>query len=304
VVRTYSLSDYLSDGQAPGAEYRLSIKKEPAPKGSDVPPGLASTYLHEHVHVGSKMMCRPPSGSFVLSSKSNRPLALVSNGVGITPMITMAKAARWMGIRQQIWFVHGARNGSHQAFRQEIATIDHADPDFHVHVTYSRPRLEDEGHYQSQGHVDPQLLNRLLPVDCDLYLCGSPPFMDAMLAGLQEQGIPDERIFFEVFSRSPQPAATAGGEGDLPGVAHASISFLRSGLEAKWPGEAENLLGFAEEQGLKPPFSCRAGVCGTCRCRVVEGEVVTIAPPTAPVGDGEALICISRPASERVVLDL
>jgi ferredoxin-NADP reductase len=236
----------------------------------------------------------------VLSATNHRPLALVSNGVGITPMITMAKAARRVGINQSIWFIHGARDGAHQAFREEIADLEHADPNLHVHITYSRPRAKDEGRFQSRGHVDPALLNRLLPVDCDLYLCGSPPFMEAMLAGLKQQGIPEDRIFFEVFSRSPRQEVSE----EAQGVAQASIGFLRSGLEAQWPGEADNLLAFAEEQGLKPPFGCRAGVCGTCRCRVIEGEVVPLTPPTASVGDGEALICISRPACGRVVLDL
>ncbi|QEY33134.1 2Fe-2S iron-sulfur cluster binding domain-containing protein [Synechococcus sp. RSCCF101] len=311
-VRTYSLSDDLADGSRPGAQYRLSIKREPAPRGLDVPPGRASSWMHDAVEEGSTLLCRPPAGAFVLHGDRDRPIALVSNGVGITPMLTMARAARRLGLQQPIWFIHGARDGSHQAFSSEIRDLAAPGPagvpaPVHVHLAYSRPRPEDEGRYQSRGRVDAALLQRLLPEDADIYLCGSPPFMEGMLAALRQvrggDGEAIEGVFFEVFTPAPRPQHPDPADGSAAGQA-AEVTFHRSGREARWAEAAGSLLELAEDQGLTPPFACRAGVCGTCRCRVLEGAVETTATPSAPLGEGEALICISRPAGGRVVLDL
>jgi len=84
------------------------------------------------------------------------------------------------------------------------------------------------------------------------------------------------------------------------------VSFARSGLTATWASTdpEETLLDFAEAQGVDAPFSCRAGVCGTCACRVLEGEVSYLSEPTATVTSGSALICIGRPTGDRLDLDL
>jgi len=125
--------------------------------------------------------------------------------------------------------------------------------------------------------------------------------MDVILGALRERRDDLGGVFYEVFSRTPRPPQSDEGAGpaELPTVS--LIRFNRSDREAM---ESEPLLAFAEDQGLHPSFACRAGACGTCRCRVVEGEVATTTTRTAPLSEGEALICISRPVSKRVVLDL
>jgi len=69
--------------------------------------------MHDHVHEGSSILCRPPSGAFVLYRDRDRPITLVSNGVGITPMMTMASAAKRLRVKRPIWFINGARDGAH-----------------------------------------------------------------------------------------------------------------------------------------------------------------------------------------------
>lgn len=88
VIRTYSLSDYPE----PCTYYRLSIKREPAPKGLNLPPGIASNFMHDRIDEGSIIPAKPPNGKFVLDVQKSIPAVLISNGVGITPMMSMAKA--------------------------------------------------------------------------------------------------------------------------------------------------------------------------------------------------------------------
>ena len=310
-LRTYSLSDFPPPGQ-PIKHYRLSIKREPPPKGQNVPPGLASNFLHDHVGAGSTVRVRPPAGSFLLDTSSTKPIVLISNGVGITPMIAMAKAALGQPSPRPIWFLHGCRNGLFHAFRDEMASLAAAHSNLHLHIAYSRPGDEDAGHHQSEGYVDWALIRSLVDQDADHFLCGSPPFMQGLIAELRQAGIPEAAIHFEMFSSRPpasastsEPAQEASSMADAtPGTTE--VTFARSGRTATWASTdpEDTLLAFAEAQGLEPAFACRAGVCGTCACRVLEGEVSYISEATAGLTRGSALICIGRPKGASLHLDL
>ncbi len=301
-IRTYSLSDYSSSGQY----YRLSIKREPAPKGLDVPPGIASNFMHDRIQVGSIIPAKPPSGKFALDVQQSIPIVLVSNGVGITPMLAMAKATTLLNPQRQIWFFHGARDGSFHAFCDEVEAIAQQNPNLTIHYAYSKPRPEDEGHYQSTGYVDVPLIQSLVKQEAEYFLCGSPPFMDSIRTGLREAGVPDSRVFFEMFTKaskttaevtSTSAPATVKGEG-------AEIVLSKSEKTLSWQGDADSLLEFLEANNVNPDYSCRQGICGTCECRLVEGEVEYQQPPTASVPEGSVLICISKPKTSRIVIDL
>ncbi|MGF1496578.1 MAG: 2Fe-2S iron-sulfur cluster-binding protein [Elainellaceae cyanobacterium] len=310
VIRTYSLSDYDRAANA----YRLSIKRELAPKNLDVPPGLASNYMHDQVEEGTVIPAKPPNGRFVLDLHSSRPAILLSNGVGITPMMAMAKAVAQEGGDRPVWFVHGARDGESHAFYDEVATLAQQYPHLHVYYRYSRPRPEDEGRYHSEGYVDPEMLQQVIAPDlekrtgakdADYFLCGSPAFMDSLLDGLKQQGVPQERIFFESFNNTkPKGMAPAADTNGSQEVAAAEVTFAESGKVATWhPGDG-TLLEFAEAQGLEPAYSCRTGICLTCMCRIKEGEVAYEEPPTGTPDEGSVLICISKPKTDRVVLEV
>lgn len=298
VIRTYSLADYIE----PCEYYRLSIKREPMPAGSNFMPGIASNFMHDRIQVGSIIPAKPPSGKFVLDTQKPLPAVLISNGVGITPMISMAKAATLLNPQRPIWFVHGAREGRFHAFQDEVATIAHQNPNLHVHFAYSRPQPEDTGHYHSTGYVDIDLIRSLVQQDAEYFLCGSPAFMQSLREGLKAAEVPDRQVFFEAFTKGTEaktPVASPNAAGD-----RAEIVFAESGKTATWQSGDGSLLEFAEANDLNPPYSCRQGVCGTCMCRILEGEVDYQETPVATIDDGSVLICISTPKTARVILDL
>jgi len=303
VIRTYSLSDYA---ETP-SYYRLSIKREGAPKDLAVPPGVASNFMHDHIQVGSVIEAKPPTGKFVLDVASSRPAVLVSNGVGITPMISMAKAVSQQNPARTLWFFHGARDGRYHAFRDEVRTLTERATNLRVHYCYSRPQPEDMGHYQGTGYVDAELIQALLPValaEADYFLCGSPPFMDSLRAGLMNLGVPAEQIRFESFGKPALTPTRVENGATVNGVAMAEVVFAQSGKTAAWSPTDGTLLEFAEAQGLEPAFSCRAGICLTCMCRLNAGEVVYDEPPTGTPEEGAVLICVSKPKSAQIVLEL
>jgi len=302
VIRTYSLSDYNQSGKY----YRLSIKRELAPPDLDVMPGIASNFMHDCIQSGSVILAKPPNGKFFLEVEKNLPAVLISNGVGITPMISMAKAVTYLNPQREIYFVHGARNGNYHALREEILTLAQENPHLNIHFRYSRPTAEDTGKYHSQGYVDTTLIQQLTSQEAEFFLCGSPGFMQSLRDGLQTWGVPEDRVFFESFSKpipvassAPTPVANTG-----EGVTTAEITFAKSGKTLTWNQEDGSILDFAENNGIEPPYSCRAGICGTCICQIREGEVSYQEEPSAPVDDDSVLICISQPRTAKIVLDI
>ncbi len=301
VIRPYSISDY------PDAcdYYRISTKRELAPKGLDVPPGVASNFMHDHIQTGAVIAIKPPSGRFVLDIHKSLPVVLISNGIGITPFISMAKACSRFNPKRPIWFVHGARNGQTHAFREQVLAIAKENSNLHVHFRYSHPRPEDKGHYDSVGHVDTELIKTLVGQDAEFYLCGSPTFLESLQRGLKEWGVPN-RVFYESFYERSQALSKSQSfnEAESKGVKQSEIVLAKSGKTLTWHGDDGTILEFAEANELHPPYSCRQGICGTCMCKISEGSVAYQNPPTAEIDQGSVLICISKPATPKVVLDV
>ena len=295
-TRTYTVSE------APGGDrYRLSIKRE----GGDA---LVSTFLHDHAKPGFRLEAMAPRGKFVLDRSSERPVVLLSAGVGITPMIAMTNFILNEGKRtrhyRRTYFIHGAQNGRVHAFGAHIRKLAEEHDFLTAHIAYSDSEDGDrlgETH-DSDGMIDMDLLRRVLPFDdYDFYLCGPTGFMQALYDGLTGLGVREERIHYESFGpatvlkRDAKPVKsipageTAGGP--------VAVKFAGSEVDATWSPDKGTLLELAEEAGLSPDFSCRSGICGTCATRMTCGAVDYVEEPTAPRAEDEVLICCATPRS-------
>lgn len=188
VRRTYSLSN------APGSDrYRISVKREPQ--------GLVSRYLHDHVEVGAIVDAREPAGDFVLGCTSC-PVALISAGVGLTPMLSMLHHLLASGASRPIWWIHGARDRTRHALAEEVASLAARHPNVKTQVAYSRPGPGDRPgvHFDVQGRVTPELVAEFVgQSDAHYYLCGPTTFMAAVQDGLEARGVAAERIYSESF---------------------------------------------------------------------------------------------------------
>jgi ferredoxin len=212
------------------------------------------------------------------------------------------------GKNRPTWFVHGTRNGIHHAMCRHMRRAAAQNDNITVHIRYSQPRPEDvKGRdYDSIGHVNVDLLKELLQnKDMDFYLCGPPPFMNSMLKGLWDWGVPESRIRFELFG--PAALLQEGTRARRRKKKKAAekeayeIVFSESGIPAKWDPEYENLLEFAEDQGVFPDFSCRSGICHSCQYELSEGEVDYTFEPLDPPYPGQVLLCCARPGSNLVI---
>jgi uncharacterized protein len=303
-LKTYTISSAASDLN----RYRLTIKHEKAPS-PDLPDGVGSTYLLHGLPVGGTLQALAPRGKFTLPETA-QSLVLLSGGVGLTPMVSMLAQEAARGPARDIHFLHACLDGSVQALDSEIRALAARQGRTRVHVFHETPlpgaALGQD--YDFAGRIDMDALRRVLPFDDHLfYLCGPGGFMAALYDGLTSLNVDPSRIAYEFFGPatvlrpktarpSTEPAAALSGEGPL-------VTFQRSGRTAVFPEGQDSLLHLAQSIGLDPLYSCGEGVCGTCQCSLVSGEVDYATDPIAYLEPGQILTCITRPRGP-VTIDL
>lgn len=199
-MRNYSLSDQ------PGLPWwRISVKKEGLP---GQPEGFASHYLHNHIEVGDCLEIGPPCGEFTLdpTEHQDRPLVLLSAGVGITPLMSMLLSTLEKAPQRPVYFLHGCLNGKVQAFKSVLDRLDAEHENLTVRYAYDAPEAADlEVIANSEGKiVHGQLcadyIESILPgKNADYYFCGPKPFMVSIYHQLLEWGIPGSQVHFEFF---------------------------------------------------------------------------------------------------------
>jgi ferredoxin-NADP reductase/DMSO/TMAO reductase YedYZ heme-binding membrane subunit len=303
-VRTYTISD------APNPEYyRVSIKRE---REDGKRPGLVSNWFHDQFELGNVLLAKAPAGDFSLKklrrnrtkvtrhATDDRPIVLISAGVGVTPMISILNTLVANGNRAPIFFFHGARNGDEHAFGSHVRAIARSHENVSVYVAYSRPALGDllGLHYDGCGRLGIGIIQQLTGMPYgDFFLCGPGAFMTELYEELAQWGVQPECIHYELFG----PATLEFGKPQSPtSYVQYQIRYDPIGESVLWDGRS-TLLDIALNQGLKAEYGCRSGVCGTCACRLLKGEVRYTQSPVAPIRKDMVLLCCATPASDIVV---
>jgi ferredoxin-NADP reductase/MOSC domain-containing protein YiiM len=299
LLRSYSLS-----GPPAAGSYRISVKREAY--------GAGSQFVHDRVRPGDQLEAAAPRGTFVLQP-GERPVLLVSAGIGATPVLAMLHALAAGRSGREVWWLHGARNRAEEPFADESRSLLATLARGHRYVCHSRP---DPGEaagrdYQAAGRLSASVLAGIgWPADADAYICGPAGFMAEMSAALTGQGLDRARVHTEIFGSAPAstpgiaaaparpPHPPAGTPGDGP-----EIAFARSGLTVRWSPGYTSLLELAEACDVPVRWSCRTGVCHTCETDLLSGTVSYSPEPIDEPAAGITLICCSQP-SDDLVLDL
>ncbi len=195
--RNYSLSD-----SADQSHYRISVKREERLTGG-APDGLISNLLHDAVEEGHQIQLGPPCGEFTIEpDEVTKPVVLIAGGIGVTPLLSMAKSIIAANPNASVHFLQAARNSSVHAFAEEISALAQTGANFHIKTIYDAPLAGDveDGRCDEAGFVTTDLLREWTPfAEADYYFCGPKPFMQGVHASLQELGVPADRISYEFF---------------------------------------------------------------------------------------------------------
>ncbi|WP_431225366.1 NO-inducible flavohemoprotein [Serratia sp. L9] len=188
-IRQYSLTTSPN-----GEYYRIAVKREEQ--------GAVSNFLHQKAKEGDVIYLAPPHGDFFLQVETTTPVALISAGVGQTPMLGMLNTLHDNQHQAEILWLHAAENGAVHAFADEVADIAGRLPELSTHIWYREPNTDDvKGQdYDSQGLMD---LSPLRSTLCNplmqYYFCGPVAFMQYVGQQLLEMGVEAERIHYECF---------------------------------------------------------------------------------------------------------
>jgi len=198
IKRNYSISCAPNNDH-----YRISVKLEPNGQGG-------SRFLHETVQIGDVIELTPPAGDFFLPDEPERPVVLLSAGVGLTPMVSMAETigAHYPDI--EAYYVHGALNSRTHAMDKHVRQIAKQHGKMSVMTFYSDPTNDDvcgKTHDQD-GYISPDWLSANTPFHtADFFLCGPKPFLRTMVNALAQRGVETNRIHYEFFGPTDENIA-------------------------------------------------------------------------------------------------
>ncbi|WP_406683495.1 ferredoxin--NADP reductase [Seonamhaeicola sp. MEBiC1930] len=269
--------------------------------------GLVSNYVHDFIKVGDKLEVDNPAGSFHINpnKSSQKQYVLFAGGSGVTPMFSIIKSVLTEEKASKILLVYANQNLDSIIFHDELKSLEQAYPEkFAVeHILSKCENCNDNYH---SGLVTHELMNTIfskhnLAYDDHAYMiCGPFGYMEKIKEILKDNGIGREKIKLEVF-KAPE-VKVSGKE-------------LMSNVMLKYKGEKhmlkvrgdKTILNQAMSNNIVIPYSCRSGMCSSCKAKCVEGEVKMTDGhflTDEDVESGSILTCITYPLTEEVVIEI
>ena len=301
--RSYSICSAPYEG-----ELRVAIKK--------VDGGIFSTFANEKLAIGDVLETMPPMGNFtteIVASNDKNYVAFAA-GSGITPVISILKTVLQEEPESSFTLIYGNKEFQSIVFREEIEALKnkHLNRLQVIHVL-SRERLESE---INCGRIDQEkcdaLCQSLLSIDTidKAFICGPEAMIHSVKDFLLDKGMDKSNVKFELFTSS----APLGNKTTVKAVQNVDDSELCDitvkvddrTFDLKLAYDGFTILDAALSKGADLPYACKGGVCCTCKCKVIEGEVemeVNYALEDEEVAEGYVLSCQAHPKTKKVVVD-
>ena len=231
--------------------------------------GLVSRWLHNEVKIGDEIEIEAPSGTFFFTGAEAESIVLIGGGVGITPMMSAARYLTDINWSGKIYLILGFQAPRDFIFRKEIAELQSRNANLNVTVAMSDPG--DKPWDGAVGYINAGLLTAAVPdiASRRAHLCGPPPMMDAVKNTLIKLGVPAAQIKTEAFGtdkRNPTKKITASTK--IVGNVRFEVSDTIAPVAV-----GATILDAADEAGVFIDNACRSGTCGSCRVKLVSGNV-------------------------------
>ncbi|MCF7548264.1 1,2-phenylacetyl-CoA epoxidase subunit PaaE [Pseudonocardia sp. WMMC193] len=284
-----------------GAAPRVGVRR--------VDGGLFSEWLVDRLAVGDEVEVGPPAGSFTPELAAGTHHGLIAAGSGITPVLSIAASLLAAHPDTRVTLIYGNRRTDTVMFTEEIADLKNAHgPRLHLLNVLSREPTEAD---VFNGRLDADRLRTLLGALVDVegvdhwWLCGPLGMTDAAVAVLGELGVDRARVHRELFYVDEPPPELRRPTAEVVDGAQVTVVLNGRTTELVLPRD-ESVLDAAQKVRGDLPFACKGGVCGTCRAKVVSGEVTmrrNFALEEDEVAKGYVLTCQTLPVSAQVTVD-
>ena len=305
--RSYSICSGVNDGHL-----RVGIKR--------VRNGLFSNYANDSFKIGDEVEVMPPQGSFYteIDPGNEKRYMCIAAGSGITPIISIIKSVLDGEPKSRVCLIYGNRRTASVMFRDELSFIKNRYMDRFQWINIMDE--EDQGADLFNGIIDNQKgaalhasgLIDVLNTD-EAFICGPQAMMSEVSRGFRASGLTDEQIHYELFSNSSEDSETMLQKSqqrvDTYGEEKSSkVTVVADGRSISFDlaTVGENILDAGLHNGLDLPYACKAGVCSTCKCKLVKGQVdmdISHGLEQHEIDAGYVLSCQAHPISDEVTVD-
>jgi ring-1,2-phenylacetyl-CoA epoxidase subunit PaaE len=302
VRRNYSLCVAPEEGQL-----KVTVKR--------IAGGVFSNWVAQNVKPGDRLDVMEPHGSFTWDFGAEPAGHYVgfAGGSGITPIISLLKTALIEAPESRFTLFYGNRDSQSVIFLEELAALKNrfmGRLEIHHFLAEESEDIDLFNGMLDRAKCDEVLMHLINPAQvCAFFICGPGPMMDAAEEALLAHHVPGERILIERFTAGRPSAALAAQMQALQEEARGlTMTVTLDGRTRRIPFDAEagNILDSARAAGLPAPFACKAGVCATCRARVIGGAAEMAARyglSDEEVASGYILTCQSVPKGEGLAVD-
>ncbi len=289
--RSYSISSSPNERKY----VDLTIKREPR--------GAVSRHIVDLLKVGDEIEAGGPVGKFTFDGSESDSVVLLSAGVGITPMTSIARYLTEQAWPGDIFFIYSCRTEADFMFQKALAELERRNPKLHVVVTMTKAGPDWKG---PRGRLTKELLTGAVPdlASRRVHVCGPVPMMDAAKAMLTELGVTAENLKSEQFGAVKPAPATPGTTAKPKAAATGQLVTFSTNNKSAKIHEGQTILELSEELGIGIEFSCRVGTCGICKVKMTSGEVDQEVQDSLDDDDkknGIILACQAKPKTEVTV---
>lgn len=307
VRRSYSICSGVNDGCL-----RVGIKR--------VKGGKFSNYANDHFASGQSIEVMPPQGNFYteLKSSNRNNYMCLAVGSGITPIISIVKSILQEEPESRVTLIYGNRRSNSVMFRDELSFIKNRYLDRLQWINIMDE--EDQGSDLLNGRIDNKkgaALQKRHLIDISktdhAFICGPEAMMSEVSRGFRASGMDDSRIHYELFANSAEDSEAVMKKSSQRKETYGEdktsrITVIADGrsIDFSLTTVGENILDAGISHGMELPYSCKAGVCSTCKCKLVKGEVdmdITHGLEADEIQNGYILSCQAHPISDEVVVD-
>ena len=274
--------------------------------------GVVSTYLNEVLKVNDKIDVMTPEGNFTLQTDQTNKRKFVgfAAGSGITPIMSMIKQLKMDEVESSFTLFYSNKTDNDVIFKDTLEEL--AGDKLKVNYIYSRQKINNP---LFEGRISKSKATELIKADLSclnadaFYLCGPEEMIFNVKAALEEFGVLDTKIKFELFTTPVLMAEKQENQEvdeNFDGEALVTVIYDDEEVEFNLNKDGDSILDAAMDNDMDVPFSCKGAVCCTCKAKVTEGKVImdaNYALSDQEVEDGFVLACQSHPASAKVTID-